>query len=49
VRRGPRSWRSSFVGEAWRCQGGEGLCDLGFLYVLIADEEAEEQRLAVMT
>jgi hypothetical protein len=28
------------VGEAWCCEGGEGLGDLGVLYVLVVDEEA---------
>jgi len=28
------------VGEAWRGEGGEGLGDLGVLYVLIVDVEA---------
>ncbi|MGA2320953.1 MAG: hypothetical protein ABSG95_09455 [Solirubrobacteraceae bacterium] len=29
-----------FVGEAWCCERGEGLGDLGVLYVLVVDEEA---------
>jgi hypothetical protein len=29
-----------FVGEVWCCEGGEGLCDFGLLYVLVVDEEA---------
>ena len=29
-----------FVGEGWRGEGGEGLGDLGVLYVLVVDEEA---------
>jgi hypothetical protein len=29
-----------FVGKAWRGEGGEGLGDLGVLYVLVVDVEA---------
>jgi hypothetical protein len=29
-----------FVGQAWCCEGGEGLGDLGVLDVLVVDEEA---------
>jgi len=32
-------------GEAWCSEGGEGLSDLGVAYVVIVDDEAEEEGL----